>query len=302
MDPLTHALLGAATAQAFFTKTLKRKATWIGLLAGSSPDLDIFIRSGTDPLLSLIYHRQFTHALVFIPIGGFIIAVLLFLLFKELRTQAKFVIFASIVAYSTHGFLDALTSYGTQLFWPFSDVRISWDVISIIDPVFTLVLLIGVIWTAISEKAKPVILALLFTLIYLGFAYWQHGQVVDRQEQLAESRQHVIEKYRAMPTLGNVFVWRTLYLHNNTIYADNIVAPLFKKPYVEEGSKMLLYKAKSGRAFEVFSWFSDGYVSAFSQKPLIIIDARYLTSYKPLVAMWGIELPEVKWRRQIQSE
>ena len=70
MDPLSQAAIGAAAAQsASATKTV-RHALWIGAAAGMAPDLDVLIQSSTDPLLALEYHRQFTHSLLFVPIGG----------------------------------------------------------------------------------------------------------------------------------------------------------------------------------------------------------------------------------------
>ena len=68
MDPLSQASIGAAAAQALSRRTNLRTALWVGALGGFLPDADILIRSSEDPLLSLEYHRHFTHALVFIPL------------------------------------------------------------------------------------------------------------------------------------------------------------------------------------------------------------------------------------------
>ena len=70
MDPVTQGTVGAIFAQAV---AHKRTAVWAavcGLLGGLAPDLDVLIRSENDPLLFLEYHRQFTHSLIFIPVGG----------------------------------------------------------------------------------------------------------------------------------------------------------------------------------------------------------------------------------------
>ena len=75
MDPLSQAALGAALPQSASYPERILHATWIGALAGMAPDLDIFIRSDTDPLLFLEFHRQFTHSLIFIPIGALLCSV-----------------------------------------------------------------------------------------------------------------------------------------------------------------------------------------------------------------------------------
>ena len=137
MDPLSQGTVGAAFAQSIANKNNIFKIGFIGFLAGLTPDLDVLIQSSTDPILSLEYHRQFTHSLFFIPFGSLIFALLIFPLFRS-SLNLKTVYFASLLGYATHGLLDACTSYGTQLFWPFSNERISWNNISIVDPLFTI--------------------------------------------------------------------------------------------------------------------------------------------------------------------
>ena len=83
MDPLTQGTIGAVLPQALSKKNLGIVAL-LGFLSGMAPDLDILIRSSTDPLLSLEYHRQFTHSLIFIPFGGLICALILFTVFKKI--------------------------------------------------------------------------------------------------------------------------------------------------------------------------------------------------------------------------
>jgi len=83
MDPLSQGVVGAIVPQSFAQKNTLFWATVIGFLSGLAPDLDIFIRSDIDPLLFLEYHRQFTHSLIFIPIGGFICAYLFFILIRN---------------------------------------------------------------------------------------------------------------------------------------------------------------------------------------------------------------------------
>src|ERR1700737_3089702 len=114
MDILTHAFLGAAAAQAATGKALGKKTVWIGAIAGTMPDLDMLIQSRQDPTLLLIYHRNFTHSLSFIILGGLIAGLLCLALFKKLRPQWRYVFLVTIIAYATHGLLDAATNYGTM--------------------------------------------------------------------------------------------------------------------------------------------------------------------------------------------
>ena len=77
MDPLTQGALGAALPQSTASKSNLITAGIFGFVAGMAADLDVLIRSTKDPLLFLEYHRQFTHSLIFIPVGGIICAILL---------------------------------------------------------------------------------------------------------------------------------------------------------------------------------------------------------------------------------
>ena len=78
MDPISQATVGAAFAQSKANKKNILSISVIGFLAGLAPDLDVLIRSSTDPMLSLEYHRQFTHSLFFIPFGALIVALVVF--------------------------------------------------------------------------------------------------------------------------------------------------------------------------------------------------------------------------------
>lgn len=83
MDPLTQGLLGAALPQSASNKRHIVAAGVLGVVSGMAPDLDVLIRSSTDPLLFLEYHRHFTHSLLFIPFGSFLCALVLYPLFAK---------------------------------------------------------------------------------------------------------------------------------------------------------------------------------------------------------------------------
>jgi membrane-bound metal-dependent hydrolase YbcI (DUF457 family) len=85
MDPLSQGTVGAALAQSSASKKNIFKISVIGFLAGLAPDLDVLIQSSTDPILSLEYHRQFSHSLFFIPFGALIVALLIFPLVKKIN-------------------------------------------------------------------------------------------------------------------------------------------------------------------------------------------------------------------------
>ena len=151
MDPISQGTFGGVFSQFFSSKKKLTVATVIGIISGLAPDLDVFIKSSYDPLLSLEYHRQFTHSFIFIPFGALIVTLFTYNFVKKYVTFFENYIFA-FVGYSTHALLDACTSYGTQLFWPFSDYRFAWNSISINDPLLTVPILISMILAGILKK------------------------------------------------------------------------------------------------------------------------------------------------------
>ena len=161
MDPLSQAVLGATAAQSGASRKEVRVAAVVGLLGGMAPDLDVLIRSSRDPLLFLEYHRHFTHALAFIPVGSLLVAAACYVLFARRHLSFGRTWLYAALGFATHGLLDACTTYGTQLLWPFSDARIAWNVISIIDPLFTVPILLLVVfaaarrWPGVGRPSPP---------------------------------------------------------------------------------------------------------------------------------------------------
>ena len=94
-----------------------------GVVGALLPDADAVIRSSADPLLYAEFHRHFTHSLALIPVGG-LVASLPWLMRRAPRGQWRAYLAAATAGYATHGVLDASTSYGTLLLWPFSTVRV----------------------------------------------------------------------------------------------------------------------------------------------------------------------------------
>ncbi len=186
MDPVTQTLLGSAAAQAVMSRKIGPAAALIGAVGGALPDIDV-LAVWTDPALPIGLHRHFTHALAFVPVGG-AVAALPFLLAARWRRQWKLVILAAAIGAATHGPLDVCTSYGTYLLWPLVDRRLALDIISIIDPVFTVALLTGVVWALIARSGRPALLALACCLAYLALGAVQHERAAAVQRRLAVAR------------------------------------------------------------------------------------------------------------------
>ena len=221
MDPLSQAAIGAAAAQSGSRASTLRHALWIGALAGMAPDLDVLIQSNTDPLLALEYHRQFTHSLFFVPVGALICACVFYPLVRQ-RLTFRSVWFFAALGYGTHGLLDACTTYGTQLLWPLTDARFAWHNISVIDPLFTLPLLLFLMMSAVRRQPRLAIYGFCWALCYLGFGLVQHQRALSAAESIVRHRQHEPIRLEVKPGFANLLVWKALYEYEDRYYVDAV--------------------------------------------------------------------------------
>ena len=298
MDPLTQGTIGAVLPQALSKKNLGIVAL-LGFLSGMAPDLDIFIRSSTDPLLSLEYHRQFTHSLVFIPFGGLICALFLFVVFKKISPfNFKKTWLYCTLGYGTHGLIDACTSYGTLLFWPFSDIRIAWNNISIIDPLFTIPLILLIALATIKKKNVYSKIALGWAITYLMMGMYLHNVAINVGKEIAEQRGHTITRIKAKPSFGNLILWKTIYETDNQFYVDatnllfNKIIPgeSIKKLNQKEDFPWLKEESQQYKDVERFKWFSNDFLAVNPQNKNQIIDIRYSGIPNEIGGLWGVQL------------
>ncbi len=298
MDPLSQATIGAVAAQSTVTRQDLARIGLIGALAGMAPDLDVLIQSSTDPLLQLEYHRQFTHSLVFIPIGAIVCAVA-FWPFVRRHMSFKAVWFTALVGYATHGLLDACTTYGTLLLWPFSDARIAWNTISVIDPLFTLPLLGFAITAAVRKSQLIGRLGMAWVAFYLSIGVIQEERALAAGEALAAQRGHAPAIVSAKPSFGNLLLWKTVYEYGDQFWVDAVRAggsvTIIEGEHVERLDLTAAFpwldaKSQQARDVERFRWFSNDYLAIDRDDPSLIVDMRYSHLPNEIQGLWGIRL------------
>ncbi len=298
MDVFTQGLIGAASAQSVAKPDQLRKAGVIGFLSGLLADADVLIRSGSDPMLTLEYHRHFSHALLFIPVGALIACLLLWPFFRKHLDLKQLYIYC-FAGYLFSGFIDACTSYGTYLFWPFLDERIAWHIISIVDPIFTLVVLAAIVLAFKLRKRNLARAGLFLAGCYLLLGVFQLQRAEQAVIELAEKRNHVIEKQIVKPTLGNLLLWRSVYLADGYFYIDAVRAGTATRIY--QGDRIrrfqfdMLDKLPNSNSvlfddIQRFDHFSDGYVAFHPERPDTLGDVRYAMSPLKITPLWGIEM------------
>ncbi len=298
MDPFSQGAVGAIASTNIADGRKLRAFALLGCIAGMAPDLDILIGSATDPLLFLEYHRQFTHALVFIPVGAAVVALVMhWPVRRALRPVESYL--ACLAGYATHGLLDACTSYGTQLFWPFSDHRVAWNNVSVVDPLFTLPLIGLVVAAIVKQRRSLALMGAAWALGYLLLGVLQTVRVEGVGAALAAQRGHEPQRLTAKAGFGNLLVWKVVYEHDGRYYVDAVRAGLRPRacvgdsvfaldlprdlPWLDRGSRQ-------ARDIERFRWFSDDYLALDPSHPGRVIDMRYSVVPNEIEPLWGIEV------------
>jgi len=218
MDSLTQIVLGAAVGEACLGKKVGNKALLWGGIAGTIPDLDVLFTFG-DPIREIVVHRGFSHSILF----AVLIAPLLGWLVMKLyagrgRPEANFQQWSWFFFWSvfTHPLLDCLTTYGTQLFYPFSDHRVSISSVFVVDPLYTLPFLILTLAGAFYHRESFMRRNMNRFGILLSSLYLLVGYV---NKQLAEShfeadlQQNAVPYERGYigPTPMNILLWYGVY-------------------------------------------------------------------------------------------
>ena len=155
MDSVTQGVLGAAIGEAILGKRIGNKGAIIGAVVATIPDLDVILYLFYDKLEMLSIHRGFSHSIVFSILGAFLIAFILGKIKWSRSVRYKILLLFTWLCLFTHMLLDAFTAYGTQLLLPFSNRRFGFDSINVVDPVYTIPLIIGLILSLWVYKSKP---------------------------------------------------------------------------------------------------------------------------------------------------
>jgi inner membrane protein len=176
---------------------------------------------------------------------------------------------------------------------------VSWNTVSIIDPLFTVPVLFLILLAAFRKNVRYARVAFIYAVIFLMLGLVQHKRAEDMVYQLAQQRGHQVERIQVKPSFANRHIWKLIYESNGYYYVD-AVRLLLHAEYIEGTSVEKLDVKRdfpwlpedSQQAIDIerFRWFSDGFLAVSPENRNLIMDVRY--SYLPnrISSMWGIQL------------
>lgn len=213
MDTITHALSGALIARATAGDRPGALPVGMRMLAGAAaaafPDADIVVRAfGALPYLDA--HRGITHSLVMLPLWSIALAWVFSRIAREHHRWQAFVAVAAL-GIAIHIAGDVITAWGTMIYAPLSDRRVAFATTFIIDPIFTAIIVAGLIaaWRIPAQRwIAPAALVLLVG--YIGAQTWLRSEAMTIGNHYASSNALVATSVVALPQPLSPWRWKIL--------------------------------------------------------------------------------------------
>ncbi|BDS06349.1 membrane protein [Oceaniferula spumae] len=304
MDSLTQATLGALCGEITMRKQLGWKAPAWGFFWGTLPDLDIIASPFLEPLDRLGWHRGLSHSLLVMLAATIIFGYLLAKLHHKkgiTPVQAGWFIF---LTWSTHVTIDCFTTYGTQIYEPFSDARVAWNNMSIIDLFFTVPMLLALILVLFFKKESPARTwigrtAAIWLCCYVAASFYIKDLAREHFEKELAAQGITASKMVTAPTLSNIFLWRMVAESEGNYHigywsifdSDDRDTAFDQIPAKHEDLGTFAESAEVQKLI----WFSQGWYQVIRSNndpdSLLFIDMRFTEMHTP-----GKKAPVFVWK------
>ncbi len=288
MDSITHAVVGAAIGQLALPPSIGKKRLILGAIIASLPDLDFIFYPFFGDLEELALHRTASHsllAILSIPIMVWIVCLYRQYRNRGLQGGVTPITWASFWWWClfSHVALDCFTTYGTGIYWPFSDKLIALDNLFIVDPLLTVPLIICC-WFILRKdeelsRRKAALISLLIGGIYIAFTLGSKSIGMTTFENSLHQKNIAYEKLVTLPTNFNSILWRGIAKTSDGYY-DGYFS-VFDNDYNIEWqytarNEHLLNQVKAPRLLDLLIWKMHDFYAVEKQGASIVInDIRY---------------------------
>lgn len=218
MDSLTQCLLGAATFAVVKEKEIGAKALLIGAVVGTIPDLDVLLSPFFNDIEFLTVHRSFSHSIFFAILLSFLLGEVFHKFYRKKFSRSSWH-FAFFLAIFTHSLLDWCTTYGTKLISPINGHLFSLNSIHVFEPIYTSILLIGILIYLVKKNNNKVLKnALMLSTCYLLFGVISKNHAYYHFKSQLDKEEIVYDDILVSPTPLNSFLWHGIAKEKNGYY------------------------------------------------------------------------------------
>lgn len=269
MDTITQITLGAAVGEAVLGRKIGYKAPLAGAVFGVVPDLDILANPFLNEVQQIIAHRGISHSILFCLVTPPLFGWLLSSITRNRGVGWKAWSWLIFLVFLTHIFIDVCTSYGTQVFQPFSDYALSFNSIFIVDPFYTVPLLIGITCALFFRRdprkrrwANYLGLGVSTLYLVMGFGLKWHVNTVFEENFRQDNLQ--VKRYMTTPAPLTEFLW-TGYAESEGIIYAGIYSVFDDDRHIQfhqiPKNTYLIEPYLEDLAIRRLLWFSNGYYS-----------------------------------------
>jgi len=223
MDSLSQIVLGAAVGEIAWGRKMGNRAQLIGAIGGTIPDLDILFNSfWTDPIDQLRIHRGYSHSMFIHLLMAIPFAWVTWRWMKS-RITWKESYLVWYLFFFTHTLLDCCTTYGTQLFLPFTDYLVGFNTISVVDPLWTVPFFFALLICLFMRRTNPRRLRLakwgtIYSLCYLTLTLVNKGIAHSHFSESLEREGIPYHTLSTSPSILNSLLWSGVAVTADSIY------------------------------------------------------------------------------------
>ena len=271
MDSLTQIALGSAVAALTAPARHRRAALIAGGALGTLPDLDLIPLSilHADAVSLVTWHRGPSHSLLVLAMFGWLLWLVLRRWWAPVKEAPARWLWAIELALLTHPLLDALTIYGTQLFWPLPGSPVMGASIFIIDPVYTVPLVVacGAAWLLRERRAANwwLLAGVLLSTAYLGWSL-AAKTIVERAAEHTLATEGLQDAPRfSVPMPFNTLLWRVVVMTPDGFLEGerSLVADRGPMIFRRHASDRAALEAVAGYpSVRRLDWFTHGFLKA----------------------------------------
>ena len=226
MDSITHIMIGVVTGEIVAGNTLGKKALLWGAAIANLPDLDVIAQSFLLPAQSLLFHRGPTHSIIFCALLVPLLAKLMVVIHKNTKSQLGMWLKLSAWCLFSHIFIDCFNTYGTAVFYPFSNFRLAFDSVGIVDIFLILPLLSALICFIFVKRRRQTrkiiaISAISLATLYVCFTVFNKLSIEKKTEKFLSQHNINYNRILTSPVLLTNFVWLVIIEDEDGFFAAN---------------------------------------------------------------------------------